>query len=140
MQRWHSPKGMPALCCGTGELKYGVPGTPGTPCACQGGVVEFRLDPYELAHYGGAAMATRNYWLDLFTGTMWQEFLHAGAEVTGFGESRWHADRVGCFLRARLPAGVPCPSKTKLCEARTQTSRSVDLRRWASDTKYVKAS
>lgn len=31
----------------------------------------------------------RNYWLDLFTGTTWKEFLDAGAEVSGFRENRW---------------------------------------------------
>jgi len=30
-----------------------------------------------------------NYWLDLFTGKTWQEFLDSGAEVSGFRESRW---------------------------------------------------
>jgi hypothetical protein len=34
-------------------------------------------------------MADRTYWLDLFTGTTWQEFLDAGAETSGFRESRW---------------------------------------------------
>jgi hypothetical protein len=34
-------------------------------------------------------MATRNYWIDLFTGTTWQEFLNAGANISGFRESRW---------------------------------------------------
>jgi len=33
-------------------------------------------------------MDTRNYWLDLFTGTTWQEFLDAGSEVSGFRERR----------------------------------------------------
>lgn len=31
----------------------------------------------------------RNYWLDLFTGTTWEEFQTAGSSVTGFRESRW---------------------------------------------------
>jgi hypothetical protein len=31
----------------------------------------------------------RSYWLDLFTGTTWQEFLDGGANVSGFRESRW---------------------------------------------------
>jgi len=35
-------------------------------------------------------MAERNYWLDLFTPVTWQEFLDAGAEVSGFRESRWN--------------------------------------------------
>src|ERR1700757_1952302 len=34
-------------------------------------------------------MADRNYWLDLFTPATWQEFLDAGASVSGFRESRW---------------------------------------------------
>jgi hypothetical protein len=25
-----------------------------------------------------------NYWLDLFTGTTWDEFRHAGAKISGF--------------------------------------------------------
>ena len=33
-------------------------------------------------------MDTRNYWLNLFTGTTWQEFLNRGAEVSGFRERR----------------------------------------------------
>ena len=31
----------------------------------------------------------RNYWLDLFTGTTWEEFLKAGANISGFRDSRW---------------------------------------------------
>lgn len=31
----------------------------------------------------------RSYWLDLFTGATWQEFLDTGAKVSGFRESRW---------------------------------------------------
>jgi len=34
-------------------------------------------------------MNERSYWLDLFTGTTWQEFLRAGGDVSGFRESRW---------------------------------------------------
>jgi hypothetical protein len=34
-------------------------------------------------------MATRNYWIDLFTGTTWQEFLDAGGNISGFRDSRW---------------------------------------------------
>lgn len=32
---------------------------------------------------------SRTYWLDLFTGVTWQEFLDAGGTVSGFRESRW---------------------------------------------------
>lgn len=31
----------------------------------------------------------RNYWLDLFTGATWEEFLKAGGNISGFRESRW---------------------------------------------------
>jgi len=31
----------------------------------------------------------RQYWLDLFTGTTWSEFLKAGAKISGFRDSRW---------------------------------------------------
>jgi hypothetical protein len=31
----------------------------------------------------------RNYWLDLFTGATWEEFLKAGGTVSGFRQSRW---------------------------------------------------
>src|ERR1035438_3652797 len=34
-------------------------------------------------------MTKRAYWLDLFTGTTWKEFVEAGASVSGFPESRW---------------------------------------------------
>src|SRR4051812_14930588 len=34
-------------------------------------------------------MPPRTYWLDLFTGITWQEFLESGAEVSGFRDSRW---------------------------------------------------
>lgn len=34
-------------------------------------------------------MASRSYWLDLFTGTTWREFKAHGAKVSGFRESRW---------------------------------------------------
>lgn len=35
-------------------------------------------------------MENRNYWLDLFTGTTWNEFLKAGGEISGFRSSRWN--------------------------------------------------
>jgi hypothetical protein len=53
----------------------------------------------------GTIMGTRNYWLDLFTGATWQEFLNAGADVSGFRESRWNTvqqikpgDYLICYL------------------------------------------
>jgi predicted RNA-binding protein len=48
---------------------------------------------------------TRSYWLDLFTGKTWQEFLEAGAKVSGFRERRWRTvqlikpgDYLLCYL------------------------------------------
>jgi len=45
------------------------------------------------------------YWLDLFTGKTWQEFLDARGAVSGFREGRWKAvqrmqpgDRLLCYL------------------------------------------
>lgn len=50
-------------------------------------------------------MATRNYWLDLFTSQTWEEFIKAGASVSGFRESRWgyvqkmdRGDYLLCYL------------------------------------------
>jgi hypothetical protein len=34
-------------------------------------------------------LTERSYWLNLYTGTTWQEFLQAGGKVTGFREGRW---------------------------------------------------
>ena len=50
-------------------------------------------------------MSTRNYWLDLFTGTTWQEVLDAGATVSGFRESPWgtvQKSRKGDYLLCYL--------------------------------------
>lgn len=50
-------------------------------------------------------MANRNYWLDLFTGVTWKEFLDAGGNISGFRESRLSAvqkikpgDYLLCYL------------------------------------------
>lgn len=34
-------------------------------------------------------LGSPTYWLDLFTGTTWKDFLAAGATVSGFREGRW---------------------------------------------------
>lgn len=50
-------------------------------------------------------MPERTYWLDLFTGTTWQEFKDAGSTVNGFRESRWRtvqAMKVGDYLLCYL--------------------------------------
>ena len=38
---------------------------------------------------GGTVLSSPTYWLDLFTGTTWQEFLNAGATISGFRKRRW---------------------------------------------------
>jgi hypothetical protein len=38
---------------------------------------------------GSRRSVAQSYWLDLFTGTTWEEFLAAGGEVSGFRERRW---------------------------------------------------
>ncbi|NQT73733.1 MAG: EVE domain-containing protein [Chloroflexi bacterium] len=50
-------------------------------------------------------MADRNYWLDLFTGTSWDEFIPAGGTTSGFRQSRWKSvqkikkgDYLLCYL------------------------------------------
>lgn len=50
-------------------------------------------------------MPARSYWLDLFTGDTWRQFIDAGAQVSGFRESRWKVvqrvkpgDRLLCYL------------------------------------------
>lgn len=50
-------------------------------------------------------MTKRRYWLDLFTGTTWKEFIEAGGSVSGFPESRWNLVqqvRVGDYLLCYL--------------------------------------
>jgi hypothetical protein len=52
---------------------------------------------------------TRSYWLDLFTSKTWQEFLEAGAKVSGFRERRWRIIqriKLGDYLLCYL-TGVP---------------------------------
>lgn len=50
-------------------------------------------------------MSARNYWLDLFSGKTWQEFLEAGGKVSGFRSRRWRTvqqikpgDYLLCYL------------------------------------------
>lgn len=50
-------------------------------------------------------MAERGYWLDLFTGSTWQDFLRHGGEVSGFRKTRWPSVqrlKVGDYLLAYL--------------------------------------
>jgi len=50
-------------------------------------------------------MTKRSYWLDLFTGVTWDEFKAAGANISGFRDSRWNrvqkikrGDYLLCYL------------------------------------------
>lgn len=50
-------------------------------------------------------MSERTYWLDLFTGRTWEEFLEAGGNVSGFRDHRWKSvqrmkpgDYLLCYL------------------------------------------
>jgi EVE domain-containing protein len=50
-------------------------------------------------------MEKPTYWLDLFTGKTWSEFLKAGAEISGFRESRWNTAKkfkIGDYLLCYL--------------------------------------
>jgi predicted RNA-binding protein len=38
--------------------------------------------------YGQEILMARKYWLDLFTGETWEEFLNNSAKVSGFRERR----------------------------------------------------
>ena len=71
-------------------------------------------------------MSNRTYWLDLFSGATWQEFLDAGANVSGFRESRWktveqmqRGDYLLCYLTGVmrwigvLELGRSCKPTTK---------------------------
>ena len=50
-------------------------------------VLEFRA--LSVTPEGSRGFVAQSYWLDLFTGTTWEEFLAAGGEVSGFRERRW---------------------------------------------------
>ncbi len=54
---------------------------------------------------GSRTLTDRTYWLNLFTGATWQEFVNAGARVSGFRERRWktvqrikRGDYLLCYL------------------------------------------
>jgi hypothetical protein len=50
-------------------------------------------------------MSDRNYWLNLFTGSTWREFLDAGGDTSGFREKRWRMVqqiKVGDYLLCYL--------------------------------------
>ena len=75
-------------------------------------------------------MKKPTYWIDLFTGTTWEEFLKAGGNISGFRENRWKTvqqfkpgDYLLCYITgiSRL-VGVleiiskPFKDKTKIWE------------------------
>jgi len=73
-----------------------------------------------------------NYWLDLFTGTTWDEFRRAGATVTGFREStRKRAKRVkpGDILLCYLTGVMRWVGALEVTGS-TNDARPI----WASDT------
>jgi len=43
---------------------------------------------------------TRKYWLDLFTGTTWEEFLEHGAKISGFRIVGVQGQRIPAFSKA----------------------------------------
>src|SRR5205807_6308958 len=52
-----------------------------------------RFVRHDIAQQGLLTLTTMppTYWLDLFTGATWQEFLDAGGKVSGFRPSKWKA-------------------------------------------------
>jgi hypothetical protein len=55
-----------------------------------------------------------NYWLDLFTGTTWDEFRGAGACVTGFREHNW---KRGQNMTFRTNEGMSLSNDTELANS-----------------------
>jgi len=50
-------------------------------------------------------MSNKNYWIEVFTGATWKEFLESGAEISGFRKHRWktvqqikQGDYLLCYL------------------------------------------
>jgi hypothetical protein len=82
-------------------------------------------------------LASRNYWLDLFTGTTWKEFIEAGGRVNGFRESRWksvqqmkpgdyllcYLTRVGRFIGVLEVASAAFRDKTQIWKDEVFPSR-----------------
>lgn len=67
-----------------------------------------------------------NYWLDLFTGTTWQEFRKAGANVSGFSAKRRQlAQRVkkGDILLCYLTGVMRWIGALEVCDPSTDTTR-----------------
>lgn len=63
-------------------------------------------------------MATRAYWLNLFSIQTWQEFLNAGASVTRFRENRWSqvpcmADLLAIQPNLNIPLYVVAPEERR---------------------------
>jgi len=83
------------------------------------------------------------YWLDLFTGTTWKEFLDHGGQVSGFRESRWNTvkrirpgESVGNMkaLRPRSPllgpvpmTSAPSPARWSRWSRRHRQKRPLDI-------------
>ena len=75
-------------------------------------------------------MKKSTYWIDLFTGKTWEEFLKAGGNITGFRENRWNTVQqfkpgdillcyitgVSRFIGAIEVASKPFKDKSKIWE------------------------
>ncbi|GJQ44128.1 MAG: EVE domain-containing protein [Ignavibacteriae bacterium] len=91
-------------------------------------------------------MKKPTYWIDLFTGTTWEEFLKAGGNITGFRENRWktvqqfkpgdfllcYITGISRFVGALEITSKPFKDKTKIWEydsfpCRTEAKKVVVL-------------
>ena len=68
-------------------------------------------------------MEGKSYWLDLFTGLTWNEFISHGAAISGFRESRWSTvkkikvgDILLCYLTgvSRFIGALEKPGKSSI--------------------------
>lgn len=83
-------------------------------------------------------MKKPTYWIDLFTGTTWEEFLKAGGNITGFRENRWktvqqfkpgdfllcYITGISRFVGALEITSKPFKDKTKIWEYDTFPCRT----------------
>ncbi len=66
-------------------------------------------------------MAARSYWLNLFSIGTWQEFLDAGASVTGFRENRWSQTQlVASKLAETIRRSIKCFRVKGMCECQQE--------------------
>jgi len=86
---------------------------------------------------GGQMMNGRNYWLDLFTGKTWEEFLKAGAKVSGFRKRKHNlakkiqiGDYLICYLTgiSRLVGVLEVKSKCYIDETPIWSDQAFPVR------------